>query len=204
MIGYFIISKSLSNYDDWVRRHRHVISIHNSISSLSRPPPTLWERIQSYKSGYVEKTVLLNSEVADQIVQSIVTHTRGNQDTVFLDGEGALCHIGATLKQMNTFGSVKVLEKDMELRSLHKYAKERYLDEVIPIVPLNLNQMVADKFASGSLYESPLIEHIPSTSTQIGKCFMVVIFFIFRLRFRRRAIVQSGLNNFPRDNKASD
>jgi len=131
----------------------------------NRPPPTLWERIQSYKSGYVEKTVLLNSEVADQIVQSIVTHTRGNQDTVFLDGEGALCHIGATLKQMNTFGSVKVLEKDMELRSLHKYAKERYLDEITPIVPLNLNKIVADKFTSGSLYESPLIEHIPSTSS---------------------------------------
>ena len=151
--------------------HRHVITIHNSISLFSRPPPTLWDRIQSYKSGYVEKTVLLNSEVADQIVQSIVTHTRGGQDTVFLDGEGGICHIGAALKQMNTFGSVKVLEKDMELRSLHKYAKERYLDEITPIVPLNLNKIVADKFTSGSLYESPLIEHIPSTSTQKGKYF---------------------------------
>ena len=118
----------------------------------------------------MEKTVLLNSEVADQIVQSIVTHTRGDGDTVFLDGEGGLCHIGAALKQMNTFGSVRVLEKDMELRSLHEYAKERYLDKETPIIPLNLNKMVSDKFHCGSsLYESPLLEHIPSTSTKIRK-----------------------------------
>ena len=128
----------------------------------------MWDRIQSYKSGYVEKTVLLNSEVADQIVQSIVTHTRGDRHTVFLDGEGGLCHIGAALKQMKTFGSVRVLEKDMELRGLHEYAKERYLDAETPIIPLNLNKMVSDKFKVGSsIYESPLLEHIPSTSTQI-------------------------------------
>lgn len=116
----------------------------------------------------MEKTVLLNSEVADQIVTSIVTHTRGDRHTVFLDGEGGLCHIGAALKQMNTFGSVRVLEKDMELRGLHEYAKERYLDAETPIIPLNLNKMVSDKFKVGSsIYESPLLEHIPSTSTQI-------------------------------------
>ena len=103
--------------------------------------------------------------MADQIVQSIVTHTRGDQDTVFLDGEGGLCHIGAKLKQMNTFGTVKVLEKDMELRSLHNYARERYLDEDTPIIPLNVNMLVADRLAAGSLYESPLLDHIPSTST---------------------------------------
>ena len=163
MTGYFIISKSLSKYDEWVLESRH--SFHNSISLLFRPAPSLWDRIQSYKSGYVEKTVLLNSEVADQIVQSIVTHTRGNQDTVFLDGEGGLCHIGAKLKQVNTFGTVKVLEKDMELRGLHKYARERYLDEDTPIIPLNVNMLVADRLAAGSLYESPLLDHIPSTST---------------------------------------
>ena len=115
----------------------------------------------------MEKTVLLNSEVADQIVQSIVTHTRGDNNTLFLDGEGGLCHIGATLKQMNTFGSVSVLEKDMELQSLHEYAKERYLDEDTPILPLNLNKIVSDKFHDGCLFESPLIELIPSTSKDI-------------------------------------
>ena len=117
----------------------------------------------------MEKTVLLNSEVADQIVQSIVTHTRGDNNTLFLDGEGGLCHIGAKLKQMNTFDSVRVLEKDMELRSLHEYAKERYLDEDTPILPLNLNKIVSDRFHDGSLFESPLIELIPSTSTEIKK-----------------------------------
>ena len=68
---------------------------------------------------------------------------------------------------MNKFGSVSVLEKDMELRSLHEYARERYLDEDTPIVPLNMNKMVSDKFSSGSLYESPLIEHIPSTGSHL-------------------------------------
>ena len=111
--------------------------------------------------------------MAEQIVQSIVTHTRGNQDTVFLDGEGGLCHIGAKLKQINTFGTVKVLEKDMELRGLHNYARERYLDEDTPIIPLNVNMLVADRMAAGSLYESPLLDHIPSTSTQIGNYLMV-------------------------------
>ena len=130
--------------------------------SPHRPPPTLWERIQSYKSGYVEKTVLLNSEVADQIVQSIVTHTRGNKGTSFLDGEGGLCQIGAKLKQLDIFGSVRVLEKDMELRSLHQFARERYLDDDVRIMDLNLNRIVSDTL-DRKLYESPLLDHIPST-----------------------------------------
>ena len=48
----------------------------------------MWERILSYKASYLEKSVLLNKEVADQIAAAVAVHTRGDRDTLFIDGEG--------------------------------------------------------------------------------------------------------------------
>ena len=56
--------------------------------NLSKPLPNVWERILSYKASYLEKSVLLNKEVADQIAAAVAVHTRGDRDTLFIDGEG--------------------------------------------------------------------------------------------------------------------
>ena len=53
----------------------------------------------------MEKTVLLNAEVADQIAATIALHTRGDTRTVFFDGEGGPCHLGARVRDMGLFRS---------------------------------------------------------------------------------------------------
>ena len=56
----------------------------------------------------MEKTVLLNAEVAEQIAATIALHTRGDTRTVFFDGEGGPCHIGARVRDMGLFRSGEV------------------------------------------------------------------------------------------------
>ena len=59
----------------------------------------------------MEKTVLLNAEVAEQIAATIALHTRGDTRTVFFDGEGGPCPLGARMRDMGLFrsGSCSVL-----------------------------------------------------------------------------------------------
>ena len=56
----------------------------------------------------MEKTVLLNAKVAEQIAATIALHTRGDTRTVFFDGEGGPCHIGARVRDMGLFRSGEV------------------------------------------------------------------------------------------------
>ena len=125
---------------------------------------SLWERIMEYKSGYVEKTILLNEDTAKEIAQSIKVHTRGNKDTVFFDGEGGLCQVASHVEKMDIFKSISVLEKDSSLSALHDYAKEHYLDPETPVFSVNLCAAAAQNM-HGPYYESPLIRHLPESSS---------------------------------------
>ena len=134
---------------------------------LSTESDSLWSRIQSYSSGYVEKTILLNSAVAAQIAQNIAVHTRGDKHTRFLDAEGGTCQIAANLQQMALFEDIRVLEKDMELFELHKYAKDNYLDPQTEIHSLNINKIVPDATQT-RMFESPLLAHFPERGNIIN------------------------------------
>ena len=58
---------------------------------------------------------------------------------------------------------MRVLEKDMELEQLHQYARDSlHLPDDVPILPMNLNQMVAEAMRTKN-YESPLVDHLPDT-----------------------------------------
>lgn len=117
-----------------------------------------------YKSGYVEKTILLNEDTAKDIAHSIKVHTRGNKDTAFFDGEGGLCQVASHVEKLDIFKSISVLEKDPNLTALHEYAKEHYLVPEIPVLSVNLNA-VAVQSMSTPHYESPLIRHLPESSS---------------------------------------
>ena len=125
---------------------------------------SLWERIMEYKSGYVEKTILLNEDTAKEIAHSIKVHTRGNKDTVFFDGEGGLCQVASHVEKMDIFKSISVLEKDPNLSALHEYAKEHYLDPQTPVYSVNLCAASVESMKSLH-YESPLIRHLPESSS---------------------------------------
>ena len=128
---------------------------------------SLWDRIQSYKSGYVEKTILLNREVAEQIAQTVAVHTRGNKETLFYDADGGLCHIASAVQKMDIFKSVSVFEKDMNFSVLHNYAKSEYLDPNTEIHELNVNKIVPDAVKScQKQFLSPILDHIPSSGSK--------------------------------------
>ena len=73
----------------------------------------------------MEKTVLLNAEVADQMAATIALHTRGDTRTVFFDGEGGPCHLGARVRDMGLFrsGEAEVLQ------FCHRYCIDRQCSE---------------------------------------------------------------------------
>ena len=125
---------------------------------------SLWERIMEYKSGYVEKTILLNEDTAKDIAQSVKVHTRGNKNTFFFDGEGGLCQVASHVGKLGIFKSVSVLEKDANMSALHDYAKENYLDPETPVHAVNLNAAAVQSM-SDAHYESPLIRHLPESSS---------------------------------------
>ena len=116
-----------------------------------------------YKSGYIEKTILMNEETANDIAQSIQVHTRGTKDTVFFDGEGGLCQIAHKIEKMNIFKSVSVLEKDTSLSPLHDFAKDNYLNPETPVHFVNLHVAAVESLKIPH-YESALIRHLPKTS----------------------------------------
>ena len=124
---------------------------------------SLWERIMQYKSGYIEKAILMNEETANDIARSIQVHTRGNKDTVFFDGEGGLCQVASKIEEMNIFKSISVLEKDSSLSALHDYAKSNYLDPETPVHSVNLQAAAAENMRT-SHFESPLIKYLPETN----------------------------------------
>ena len=124
---------------------------------------SLWDRIMEYKSGYIEKTILLNEDTAMEIAQSIKIHTRGNKDTAFFDGEGGLCQVADKIQKMDIFSSVSVLEKDVKLAALHDYAKRNYLHPDTAVHPVNLCAEAVECLKV-SHYESSLIKHLPESS----------------------------------------
>ena len=63
---------------------------------------------------------------------------------------------------------MRVLEKDMELEQLHQYARDSlHLPEDVHILPMNLNQMVAEAMRTKN-YESPLVDHLPDTGKSLS------------------------------------
>ena len=53
----------------------------------------------------------------------------------------------------------------MELEQLHQYARDSlHLPEDVHILPMNLNQMVAEAMRTKN-YESPLVDHLPDTGS---------------------------------------
>ena len=131
--------------------------------SLESSDTSLWDRIMEYKSGYIEKTILLNEQTASDIAQSIQVHTRGNKNTKFFDGEGGLCHVADKIQKMNIFSSVSILEKDIKLSALHEYAKRNYLHPDTPVHPVNLHAEAAENLKV-SYFESSFIKHLPESS----------------------------------------
>ena len=136
----------------------------NSNKYRKKSDISLWDRIMEYKSSYVEKTILMNEDTAKEIAHSIKVHTRGNKDTVFFDGEGGLCQVASHVEKMDIFKSISVLEKDSSLSALHEYAKKHYLDPDTPVHPVNLCAAAAQNM-HGPHYESPLIRHLPESSS---------------------------------------
>jgi len=135
---------------------------------LSKCSNSVWDRISSYKSNYIEKAVLLDPQTAEQIGQSILTHTRADRSkTVFFDGEGGLCQIGAFIQKQNIFKSVSILEKDMQISPLHEYAWRKYLDPETKVHPVNLCQSVP-RHQQSSSFEPPLIPLLPSNESGCG------------------------------------
>ena len=136
----------------------------NSNKYRKKSDISLWDRIMEYKSSYVEKTILMNEDTAKEIAHSIKVHTRGNKDTVFFDGEGGLCQVASHVEKIDIFKSISVLEKDSSLSALHEYAKKHYLDPETPVHPVNLCAAAAQNM-HGPHYESPLIRHLPESSS---------------------------------------
>jgi len=135
---------------------------------LSKQDNSVWDRICSYKANYTEKAVLLDPQTAEQIGQSILNHTRADRSkTVFFDGEGGLCLIGAFLQKQNAFKCVSILEKDMQISPLHNYARKMSLEPETKIHEVNLCQSVPLHGQSSS-YEPPLIAHLPSNESGCG------------------------------------
>ena len=55
----------------------------------------------------------------------------------------------------------------MELEQLHQYARDSlHLPEDVHILPMNLNQMVAEAMRTKN-YESPLVDHLPDTGKSL-------------------------------------
>ena len=95
---------------------------------------TLFEKLQSssYKN-YIEKAVLLDEETSVRIAESVVTHTRGDKNTTFFDGEGGLCQIASAVSKSGVFENIRVLEKDACMTNLNSFAKSNYLDSTIDV-----------------------------------------------------------------------
>lgn len=128
----------------------------NSKCPWSKTDLTLFEHIMRYKSGYNEKTLLLNEAVAETISTNVLAHSRGDESSTFYDGEGGLCLIAKYIKDRNVFGKVEVFEKDSKLDMLHEYAENRYFGEDIRIHNINLSKMASDALRYRQHFESPL------------------------------------------------
>jgi hypothetical protein len=119
---------------------------------------TVFDKIQTYKSDYNEKSVLLDQTVADKISQSVLTHSRGDKNTTFFDGEGGLCQIAASVSKFEKFKEVRVLEKDLEgLVSLNGYTK----DPGIPVHEVNFTKVAADVIDQKQMMIPPLLKYLP-------------------------------------------
>ena len=136
---------------------------------------SVFDRIQAYKSGYVEKAILLNEETAETIAQSVIVHSRGDKNTTFFDGEGGLCQIAAIVSKSEHFKEVCVLEKDMCMDKLHEYAKSNYLDPSVPVFEINFTKIAVDGLNEKQKFISPLLKHLPpgKVSEEVPSCTIV-------------------------------
>ena len=123
---------------------------------------SLYDKIQTYKKGYVEKALLLEETTASQLATCIKVHTRGDKRTAFFDGEGGLCYLASNVSKLDIFKNISVLEKDMSLVNLHHYAKSNYLDHMVPIYEANLTKIAVDKLIEKLKYVSPLLDIFPT------------------------------------------
>jgi len=134
---------------------------HNTYKKDKLIEITVYDRIQSYKSNYLEKAVLLNGETANKIAQAVFIHSKGDKSTTFFDGEGGLCQIAAAVSEFGLFKEVCVLEKDKCLESLHNYAKNNYLDPNVPIYEINLTKIAVDSISEKHGFVSPFSKLLP-------------------------------------------
>jgi len=124
---------------------------------------TLFEKLQSssYKN-YIEKAVLLDEETSMRIAESVVTHTRGDRNTTFFDGEGGLCQIAAAVSKSGVFDNICVLEKDVSMSNLHNYAKSNYLDSNIAVYDnVNIAANAAEGYLEKLTFVPPLLKYLP-------------------------------------------
>lgn len=121
----------------------------------------LFDKIMSYKSTYIEKTVLISEELAERIAHNVAIHTRGDKSTTFFDGEGGLCQVAAAMDRLDIFNQVAVLEKDMTLTDLHNFAKEQYIDPRTEIHNINLVASASDFLTYKQRYHSPFARLLP-------------------------------------------
>lgn len=133
-----------------------------TITGKPRGLTSLMQRIYSYKTGYVEKAVLIDPGVAAQIANYVLIHSERGADTVFYDGEGGLCYIAREILESGQFKSVKILEKDKYLEQLHDYAKNSYLKDFdnYEITNINFTKIASDALACGYNYVSPFQSEI--------------------------------------------
>jgi len=124
---------------------------------------TLFEKLQSssYKN-YIEKAVLLDEETSVRIAESVVTHTRGDKNTTFFDGEGGLCQIASAVSKSGVFENIRVLEKDACMTNLNSFAKSNYLDSTIDVYDdVNLAANAVEGYHNKLTYVPPLLKYLP-------------------------------------------
>jgi hypothetical protein len=95
---------------------------------------TPFARVQTYANQYSEKGLLVEERTARRIAAAVLRHTAAGPDTVFYDGEGGLCHVAAEVAQSGRFKRVTVLEKDLNLQDLHRFAREHIIPNGVSVV----------------------------------------------------------------------
>lgn len=90
---------------------------------------SLWKQIQRYRRGTCrEKSILLDSQVAQVLAELIAEKSVKGRDTMFFDCDGGLCQVTKHLLDHDAFQTARIFRRDGVVEGLQNFAMNRGLE----------------------------------------------------------------------------
>lgn len=134
----------------------------SSEKNLSVP---LWDFLQTYvKKGYLEKHIMMDPELANQIADFIQQKSQRDRKTYWIDAEGGFSQVTKCVLERDMFKLAKIFVRDQNIRLMNDYALETYLkpfQDQIYQVDANLIQFTKLHMSNPTSFVSPLTFETP-------------------------------------------